>query len=370
MAAPAGAGSVWSITPSPNKVLVKGRNDLSGVSCVSATFCVAVGDYLHVNAVGGYTLIESWNGTSWSITPSPNSTSSNLLQAVSCVSSAFCVAVGYNLSGPGLSLIESWNGTSWSVTPGPSDGSLDPLLNGVSCVSSTLCKAVGQNIDPITGRTVTLIESWNGSKWSITPGPNRTHGDAVLYGVSCVSSAACQAVGGYTTTVGGVIDRTLIESWNGTTWSISASPNSGTSFNDLFGVSCVAVDSCQAVGRFGHGAAHYNRTLVESWDGTSWSITPSPNGATPYSSTLLGVSCATGSSCQAVGTFNTGSIHYRTLIESWNGTSWTISNSSNTGSAMSDSLDAVSCAVPASCEAVGEYFTSAKSTRTLVESNG
>ena len=69
---------------------------LTGVSCTSASFCMAVGDY--VNS-GGHlqTLTEAWNGKSWSLV-SPANTNSNQSQrvtGVSCTSASFCMAVGY-----------------------------------------------------------------------------------------------------------------------------------------------------------------------------------------------------------------------------------------------------------------------------------
>ena len=52
------------------------------VSCVSPTFFVAVGRYI---AEGEKPLVESWNGTEWSIVPSPErGTGGNALNAVSC----------------------------------------------------------------------------------------------------------------------------------------------------------------------------------------------------------------------------------------------------------------------------------------------
>src|SRR6266536_794708 len=88
------AGSDWSVEPSPNRQGII-PSDLTGVSCPSASFCTAVGYHL-----GGAarTLIESRTGAAgWSIVPSPNvgSSEDNELYGVSCVSVAFCAAVGH-----------------------------------------------------------------------------------------------------------------------------------------------------------------------------------------------------------------------------------------------------------------------------------
>ena len=67
-AVPAGAQALtWSVVPSPSP----GSGDaLSGVSCVSAEACTAVGTY-HTSSGGARTLIESSNGTTWSVVPNP-----------------------------------------------------------------------------------------------------------------------------------------------------------------------------------------------------------------------------------------------------------------------------------------------------------
>ena len=72
-------------------------------------------------------------------------------------------------------------------------------------------------ITPLSSRLRrTLVESWNGTAWSVVPGPSPSV--AYLYGVSCVSARSCKATGEYANNSGVV--RTLVESWNGTAWSI------------------------------------------------------------------------------------------------------------------------------------------------------
>ena len=62
--------------------------------------------------------------------------------------------------------------------------------------------------------------------------------------------------------------RTLVESWNGTAWSVVASPSPSVAF--LYGVSCPSARSCKAVGEYANNSGAV-RTLVESWNGTAWS---------------------------------------------------------------------------------------------------
>jgi len=115
-------------------------------------------------------------------------------------------------------MIESWNGTSWSIVPSPR---LSGSLFSVSCVSAASCMAAGFSRTS-SGNAVILIESWNGRRWSVALSAS---GSGVIESVSCVSATACIATGDYST---GGNPITLVESWNGTSWSIVLSPNLGT----------------------------------------------------------------------------------------------------------------------------------------------
>jgi hypothetical protein len=78
--------------------------------------------------------------------------------------------------------------------------------------------------------------------------------------VSCVSAAACTAVGYNTTTSKSI--KTLVESWNGTSWSEVHSPAPGQ-LSWLSGVSCVPAATCTATG-WGENVENHNEALIES----------------------------------------------------------------------------------------------------------
>ena len=275
-------GTTWSVTPSSGPE----GSWLFGVSCESAVWCQAVG---WANDIGG-ALTERWNGHTWTQLSNPEQRLSFAeLLGVSCVSRAFCAAVGsHYLSGSEFNqpLIEMWNGKAWSVVPSPRRGNAWSALFGVSCVSRTSCTAVGDSyVGSLTGPEHTLIERWNGKSWSIVPSPNPSPNDHQgLRAVSCVSAASCVAVGGWA-------DGALIESWNGKVWSIVPTSRAGNA--GLSGVSCVSPTSCQAVG------SHLSTTLIETLRGHKWSVALSPDPARDGDS-LTGVSCTPALSCKAV----------------------------------------------------------------------
>jgi hypothetical protein len=366
------APSSWSVTSSPDP---DGGGVLFGDSCPtnSTNFCTAVGYYQSNEVQEQQNLIETWNGSTWSVTPSPDATNTgndatfNELNGVYCTSATFCIAVGdwgevTEDSSPYLTLIESWNGTSWSIVSSPNHGgSTSSYLEGVSCSSATNCTAVG-DYETNSGVQDSLIESWTGGAWSIVSSPNTSNG-AALEGVSCPTNITnyCAAVGSALDSSGTA--QMVIESWNGTAWSITPNPTFDGGVIGQQAVSCTSATFCEAVG------AYYNDelvivTLVDTWNGTDWSLTSSPN--TGFSDFLDGVSCTSSSNCVADGLFENSSGNNSTLIEAGSGSTWSITSSPNPGN-YNDQLAAVSCATDTDCVAVGEDSSKKSTDQTLVE---
>ena len=297
-------GTRWTLVPSPN--VGRSNNELVAVSCASAAACMAVG---FTQGGPGGTLAESWNGTRWSVvrTPSLAGTGSDL-NGVSCVSADACTAVGaVSPNGTALStVIESWNGTRWSLVPNPNPAA-GGGLSGVSCVSAHACMAVGFSGSE-SGFHGTLAESWNGTRWSVLPTPSPGNNGNFLNGASCVSPDACTAAGEAFHSNGPT--TSLIESWNGSHWSVVPSPSPGFSQTLDNGVSCASKTACTVVGIYSPRVG--TRILVESWDGSQWSVVPTPNpGVTAHA--LNGVSCPSPDFCMAAGYFFSRHPSYRTL---------------------------------------------------------
>jgi hypothetical protein len=358
--APRTVPNVIVIAPSPDRG--NGTNQLFGVSCATNRFCMAVGYSVHPNGSGTRTLIEKWNGTSWSISLSPNTGNGPTLFGVSCLKPAgssqkFCMAVGsYVVGSTSHTLIETFNGTNWSISTSPASGTQVDLY-GVSCTSATFCQAVGYVGNPYQ----TLIETWNGTSWSITPSPNLSTVDDQLTAVSCTSTIFCEAVGnGWS---GGPSLDTLIETWNGTVWTIASSPPPPGPVPSLGGISCTSTTFCDAVGAYSLGASGAG-TLVENWNGTNWTVVPSPNQGT-NGSELNGVSCTSPTFCEAADVYATTS-STAPLVETWDGTNWTIDPSLGQGTG--SQLNGASCTSSAFCVAAGEYSTTGSIYRTLIES--
>lgn len=246
-------GTSWTITPTPALPRARAAT-LDAVSCLSAADCTAVGGY---TSSGVDTLVERWDGSRWTIEPSPNPTANgnnlqDTLAGVSCVSASFCVAVGeISTSSVILPLALVWNGHAWTRQLVPTNrGSIVSLLGAVSCGSESACTAVG-GWEPSTSPNqpdLTLAVRFDGSKWAIQATPNvagSSNGD--LSGVSCPSATSCLAVGGYADSSGA--SQATEQIWNGRAWVTEATPAPAGSA--LSAISCLAARSCSAVGGTG-----------------------------------------------------------------------------------------------------------------------
>ena len=374
---PAGAvaETAWSVVASPN-VPSADLDALAGIACASARSCLAVGSYEDANKLYK-TLAQEWDGTKWSIVPSPNegpALDDKYFVGVSCASESACMAVGAyaNSNFVGKTLIESWDGTRWSPSPSVDEGpaSMSNDLSGISCASAKSCMAVGSVEDGTgSGGIKTLAEEWDGTRWSVVPSADQpSSDDNELFAVDCPSTNSCTAVGDYYRS-GLKSTGTLVETWDGTEWSIVPSPDGGQARSVLTGVSCVSAGFCTAVGWYAVSKDAPDKTLVESSHRTSWSVVPSPNeGPAADDKHLDGVSCVSARACAAVGYYADVEFVGKTLIESWDGTSWSVVPSANRGPATDSSeLSGVSCVSATSCIASGSEHMGLSRGQTLVE---
>src|SRR5207253_10598942 len=125
---------------------------------------------------------------------------------------------------------------------------------------------------------------WDGSQWSVVEGANVNW--SALKGIAAVSTNDIWAVGIFSNIQYG-FHGTLVEHWNGNQWSAVSSPNGGLYNNDLVSVSTVSANDVWAVG-FYDVLGGMKLTLTEHWDGSQWSVVASPNVG-PNGSLLEGV---------------------------------------------------------------------------------
>src|SRR5207302_9224166 len=159
-----------------------------------------------------------------------------------------------------------------------------------------------------------------------------------------------------------VISKNLVEHWDGGAWSIVDVPNGSTSEDQLNAVTCVSESNCWTVG------SSYGAPLIEHWDGSAWTIAPSPTTSGMQTDSLNAVNCTSALDCWAVGKYESSSTFEGTLIEHWNGLTWSIVSSPNPSASGSNVLNSVDCNSLTDCWAVGyQSSTSSSPTQPLLE---
>jgi hypothetical protein len=299
------------------------------------------------------TVIERWNGSAWTDVPSPSpGSSSNRLNAVGVAGTNDVWAVGYSVGADQYykTLIEHWDGAKWSVAVSPNAGrGSNNQLNGVAVVSSTDAWAVGSYANKFTnGGYQSLIEHWDGTSWRRIETPI-LGSEVFLWGVAAVSASDVWAVGRYNDSGG----KTLVLHWNGVTWSVVTSPSDANGGDQLRAIAAVNANDIWAVGSSSSGG-----TLTLHWNGATWSRVASPPGNGFYS-----VSAASASDVWAVGWISGGFINFKeihnTLIEHWDGSAWSAVASPNPsdGTPPFNELYGVAAVSSSDAWAVGEYTT-------------
>jgi hypothetical protein len=276
---------------------------LYSVAAVSASNVWAVG----LNYSNSTPLIEHWNGSAWHVVKSPSLDGN--LRSLFKVSATNIWAVG---STPKGTLIENWNGVNWSVAPSPSPGNYANALFSVSGTSSSDIWAVGDQISQ-QGSTYTgseLIEHWNGSAWSVSATPL---GDFQLLSVEALSPSDAWAAG-YSGEPG---NQEVLAHWNGSQWtSESGPPGNNYIVNGMSKSSSTALG--WAAGEYALGGKANAQMFRWNTASDAWRAvhTPLPSG----NSALSLVVQVSSSDAWAVGDTASG----LSLIEHWDGWQWAI----------------------------------------------
>ncbi len=341
VAAAAGASTqVVTTVTTPTSSTV--GDQLSAIACPSATDCIAVGtSYPSSGASGPSAIAEQWNGTSWAVVtlPPPSGTPSGAgssLAAVACPTSTTCFAVGIGAY--------EWNGGTWSTVNLPAPAGSSTNFMGMSCPSPTLCFVLGgaMNTSSTSISSTGIIDEWSSGSWSSVanvPQPSASGLYNVMTAISCPSATACLAVGTSQPAASGSTPPTSVaDEWNGTTWSSIAPSPSG---QGLSAVGCATTTTCFLAGP---------GTLLD-WNGSTFTSATMP-GSSPYINALT---CVSATACYAEGLSN-GSGTTSTLLDAWDGTSWSKIPTPN-GAGPINALSGLACPASNQCFAVGYSAT-------------
>ncbi len=361
----AASGSIWRVQPTFNPEASGVTNSLfSGVSASEPSAAWAVGYHSDESALD-HTLVERWNGSQWTDVAVPEPPEEQVqLKAVDDLSKGDAWAVGLrwrggidsNPASSSRTLIEHWNGSAWSIVPSPNPavGRADSdELSAIGGSGPDDLWAAGDALNEGTGTIELVFEHWNGQEWSLAQSPTPAGGAQFASGIVAVSPEDVWAVG---IEASAITNETLSAHWNGREWSIVPTPDftgPGEPQNELTAVTAAGADKVWASG-YVFNVNDENRLLpfVLSWNGTSWKMTKVPTKGSE-GSRLNGISALSSHDVWSVGQTQEDNGTIKTLTEHFNGSKWAIVGSPDPGGFGNDSLDAVTASGATDLLAVG-----------------
>ena len=223
-------------------------------------------------AGGGYTTdSESYNGTSWTTTPSINSSREAPggagTQTAALIFGGVAPAPTYNAN----PATESWNGSSWTTLPATLNSQHAGPVGG--CGTQTAAIIAGGGTNPaLVGNVTAESESYNGTTWTTANSLNVKRYSARMFGIQ---TAAILSLGNGTDAPPAAANAT--ESWNGTSWTnVSNFPSSYGSSYGSAGIQTAGVNM--------------GPSIATLWNGSSWTASgslASPRAAFGGSGTQL-----------------------------------------------------------------------------------
>jgi len=199
-------GSSWRLSRPSLPSSPYPYNEFATVSCPASNFCILAGVYASQDNGDFQTLIDSFDGAHWKVltdaSPTPEQGSVDYVNDISCTSTTGCVAVGEVGSNAASTttyhaFAETLAGSAWTRdTVGFMGTGGQSFLNAVSCSSPTFCVAIGGvgPYSPYTAgkSTYSLLSGSGFTPHLITP---PTGQGSLLFGVQCLAANYCIATG-------------------------------------------------------------------------------------------------------------------------------------------------------------------------------
>ena len=230
----------------------------------------------------------TYNGTSWSPSPSLNTSRSGLMGSSNAPQTAGVVFGGYTTYPNMLTATELWNGTAWTNNP---TGLNTARQGGGGAGIQTAAICVGGEVPGPAGTNSNAVENYNGTSWTTSPVTFPSSGPGIR-GFGLQTAAI-------------FIKSGVSQSWNGTAFSSAGTQNSPSDNRGVFGIQTAGV----AAGR----QASPPTGATEIWNGTAWTTNPNSLATSRYG--LVGF----GTQSSGLGSGGYTGTGYSTSTEEWTG---------------------------------------------------
>ncbi len=324
-------GARWQVMPTPSPGAQ--YNMLLGAAVVGPSDAWTVG--FSQGRSGERPLIEHWDGRHWVEVSSPSLgltglTASASLTAVSASGPADAWAVGWAANGGAAQqpIAEHWNGTNWTLVPSPrlpmpdAHGPTGAVLTAIDDISLTDAWAVGYYAG--NNRSQALIEHWDGQRWLQSSPPSVEEGVNSLTDVVASAQGKLWATGAPETP--NLHYPALVVALDAGHWQVMRATGTGQLYSALAGVAIDPGGGLWAVGYTRASAQAPERALIVRSSSQGWTKVPAPETG-PGGSALVGVTFISPTDAWAVGSvpsLTCGGPGYP-LIEHWNGQQWGVS---------------------------------------------
>jgi hypothetical protein len=263
------------------------------------------------------TYAQHWDGSSWTWVPTVDregGPATNFLFGVGGSSPADVWAVGYSRN-PGqasVTLVERWDGSAWSIVPSPSPSPSGSYLLDVSAASPTDAWAVGEQSDPGTLTERPLVLHWDGASWSAVPYA-AVAGCTDRARLTTVDATARPVLVGGTCRTATGAEQGFVARRTATGWALEAGAGTLPAPSTVEGLDRAGAD-VWAVGSDDAGALTVRRS------GGAWAVVPTPHVGD--ADQLLAVDGRGARNVWAVGLTSHGTAFAERLALHWDGSAW------------------------------------------------
>jgi hypothetical protein len=279
---------------------------VASAACPAATTCFAGGDYQ--NSSGNQAMVLAWSGKRWSAAEAPlprgaNSNPDATISGISCPSATWCTAVGqYDASTQQYGLLLRRSKGRWTAAAAPVAAGAEAVgtLNAVSCPSVARCFAGGWDYAEYGASQQLLLLTWWKNKWAVVnvalPRNAAANPEAVIDAVACPTATRCIAAGSYETSAGD--QEGVLLGWAGRAWTTRTAPvpaNAGADpWTSLNAAACPVSSRCVVGGEY-EDAASQPHGLLLTWSKNKWTAAEAPAGYDVHA-----ISCPSATRCYAL----------------------------------------------------------------------
>jgi hypothetical protein len=243
----------------------------------------------------------------------------------------------------------------------------------VSCTTPGNCTAAGGYSDSAK-QDHPFAADEKGGTWgkAVTiPAPTPSATSSFANSLSCGAPGNCVAGGSFSVT--GSPDKGFVASEENGTWDSASAVSGGATFSDTITVACASAGNCAAGGFIAdHSGAAVQPFVMDEKNG-AWGLAqlvPGLAGLKASGGTTQAISCASPGNCGAVGTYTDASANSQVfVVDERNGT-WRTAlpvPEMSMLKATSSFAHSVSCASPGNCTVGGTYTDEQKKEQVFIE---